>query len=78
MAAGLEDAQAFAPDVSVRYVVVPMVAHEGEAIGRVGDDCVDAGIGERAQDIAAIPAIQRGVADGFDSAHALSAFSSCL
>ena len=48
VAARLEHAQAFGPYLHFRNIVVPLLAHEGQAIGRVCDDGVHAVISHAA------------------------------
>ena len=40
--ARFEHSQAFGPDVNTGYVIVPLFAHKGQAIRRVGHDGIDA------------------------------------
>jgi len=52
--ARLEHPQALGPDINAGHVVVPCLAHEGQAVWGVGDDCVYAGVWECGENLQAI------------------------
>ena len=47
-------AQALAPDVHARHVVVPLPVHETKAVGRIGDDAVHRMVRQVAEDVEAV------------------------
>ena len=58
MAARLQHAQALGPHLHAWHVVVPALAHEGQAVGRVGHDGIHAAVRQGAEHLQAVAVMQ--------------------
>jgi hypothetical protein len=57
MSARLQYPQTLAPNIHARDIVVPFLSHEGQAVGRIGDNRVNAVVSHAAKNSQAVPAV---------------------